>query len=70
MEEWYRKYWFVSDKFGINITCSATYFLEVRACVSLKVATKVFARGKKVANFSFFKANSLKQKQESANKTI
>ena len=70
MGGWYRKYWFVSDKFGINITCSATCFLEVRACVSLKVATKVFVRGKKVEKFSFFKANSLKQKQGSANKAI
>ena len=31
----------------ITIPCSATYFLEVGACVLLKVATKGFIRGKK-----------------------
>ena len=30
----------VFDQFGITILCSAAYFLEVGARVSLKVATK------------------------------
>ena len=34
----------VCNRFGIIIPCSATYFLEVGAHVSLKVATKVFWR--------------------------
>ena len=35
------------DQFGITIPCSATYFLEVGACFSLKVATKGSIRDKK-----------------------
>ena len=34
----------VCNRFGIIIPCSATYFLEGGAHVSLKVATKVFWR--------------------------
>ena len=48
--------------------CSATYFLEVGARVSLKVAAKKFFRGKKVRKFSIFKAIILKQKFRSATK--
>ena len=70
MEECDRKDWFVSDKFGISIPYSATYFLEVGARVSLKVATIVFFRGKNVQKFSFFKAYSLTQKRGSATKAI
>ena len=36
----------VFDQFGITIPCSATFFPEVGACVSLKVATKGSVRGK------------------------
>ena len=35
------------DQFGITITCSTTYFLEVGARASLKVATKGSPRGKR-----------------------
>ena len=35
------------DQFDIAIPCSARYFLEVCACVLLKVANKVPPRGKK-----------------------
>ena len=39
--------WYVLDQFGITIPCSTTYFLEVGARLSLKVATKGSLRGKK-----------------------
>ena len=38
----------VFDQFGITIPCSATYFLEVGARVSLKVASKGSIRRKKL----------------------
>ena len=47
MEECDQKVWYVFDQFDITIPCSAAYFLEVGAHVSLKVATKVSRRGKK-----------------------
>ena len=37
----------VSDKFGMFIPCSATYFLEVSALASLKVAINASFKGKK-----------------------
>ena len=46
-EECDQKVWNVFDKFAITIACSATYFLEVGACVSLKVATKASIEVKK-----------------------
>ena len=49
---------------------STTYFLEVSACVSLKVAMKVFFRGKQIQKFIFLEAYSLKQKRENATKPI
>ena len=33
------------DKFGITTHCSATYYLEVGAPVSMKAATKASLRG-------------------------
>ena len=56
----------VFNKFSIIIPCSATYFLEVGARVSLKVTAKKFFRGKRVRKFSLFKAIILKQKFKSA----
>ena len=47
MEECDQKVWYIFDQYGISISCSATYFMEVGARVSLKVATKVSIRGKK-----------------------
>ena len=47
MKECDQKVWNVFDRFGITIACSDTYFLEVGARVSLKVATKRSIRGKK-----------------------
>ena len=47
MEECNQRKWSVCNWFGIIIPCSATYFLEVGARVSLKVATRVFFRCKK-----------------------
>ena len=35
------------DKFGITTHCSATFYLEVGAPVSMKAATKASLRGKK-----------------------
>ena len=43
----------LSDKFGTCIPCSASFFLEVFACVSLKRSTKVFFRGKKLLKLRF-----------------
>ena len=47
MEECDLKVWNVFDQFDIPIPCSAAYFLEVGAHVSLKVSTKGSIRGKK-----------------------
>ena len=47
MEECDQEDWSVSDKFGIITPCSATYYLEVHARVSLKVATKAYFGGKR-----------------------
>ena len=42
-------------RFGIIIPCSATYFLEVGARVSLKVDTTVFFRGNKTLKIEIFR---------------
>ena len=47
MEKCDQNDWYVLDQFGITIPCSTTYFLEVGARLSLKVATKGSLRGKK-----------------------
>ena len=47
-EEWIQKVWNVLDQFGITMPCSAIYFLEVCARVSLEVGTEGPIRGKKV----------------------
>ena len=39
-EKWLQKVSNVSNHFGITIPCSATYFMEVGARVSLKLTTK------------------------------
>ena len=46
-EEWDQKVWNVSDQFRITIPGSATYFVAVGACISLKVANKGSITGKK-----------------------
>ena len=46
-EECDLKFWIIFNQFGITIPCSDTYFLEVGARISLKVATKVSIRRKK-----------------------
>ena len=43
----------VFHQFGITIPCTARYSLEVAACVSLKVATKVSLRSNKTQKFYF-----------------
>ena len=45
-EECHQKVCNVFDQFGITIPCSAAYFLEIGARVSLKVATKGSLIGK------------------------
>lgn len=45
----------VSNKFEMVIPRSATYYLELRAHASLKVANKSSFRGKKLWKFSIFK---------------
>ena len=47
MEECDQKIRNFSDKFGVTIPCSLTYFLKAGAPVSLKVATKGYFRGEK-----------------------
>ena len=47
MEECNLTNWSVYNRFSIIKPCLAAYFLEVGERVSLKVATKVFFRGKK-----------------------
>ena len=42
------------DQFGIIIPCSCTYFLEVGACLSLKVATKGSIRDEKDSEKLYF----------------
>ena len=48
-EDWNfsNKNWSDCNKFGMIISSSALYFLEVGARFSLKVVTKAFYRGKK-----------------------
>ena len=65
-EEWDQKLWNVFDQFGMTIPCSATYFLEVGAHVSLNVATKVSLEGKKLWKFKFLGCFS-KAKTEDCN---
>ena len=45
----------VFDQIGVDKPCSTTYFLEVGACVSLKVATKGFLRGKRTLKIELFR---------------
>ena len=52
-EECSLKDWSVCNIFGIITSSSATYFLEVGARVSLKVATEVFLEIKKLLKFRF-----------------
>ena len=47
MDEFDQKVWNDFHQFAIAIPCLATYFLEVGARLSLKVATKESFRGKK-----------------------
>ena len=47
MEKCDQKVWNVFDQFGIALPCSDTYFLELGAHVSLKLATKGSLRLKK-----------------------
>ena len=47
MEECDEKVWNAFNQFDITVPYSITYFLEVGACVSLKVATEGSLRGKK-----------------------
>ena len=54
------------DQIGINIPCSATYFVEVGARVSLKIATKVYIRHKKNSENLNFSVVFLKSKRRSA----
>ena len=52
-EESDKKLWTVFDAFGISIPSVAANFLEVGACVSLKLATKGSLRGKKLWRVRF-----------------
>ena len=64
MEECNQKVWNVFDPFGITMLCSAAYFLEVSARVSLKVATKVSVEGKKLWRFRFLDCFSRAKPEE------
>ena len=54
MEECYIKVGTAFDQFHMIIRCSAVYFLEVGARVSLKVATKGSIRCKKTLKIEIF----------------
>ena len=54
MEECYIKVGTAFDQFHMIIRCSAIYFLEVGARVSLKVATKGSIRCKKTLKIEIF----------------
>ena len=56
-------------QFGITMPSSATYFLEVGAHISLKVATKGSIRGKKLWKFRFLGSFS-KLKTEECDKKV
>ena len=58
----------VFDQYSITIPCSATYFLEVGACISLKVATKGSLIGKEYSENLYFYVVFLKQKRSGATK--
>ena len=62
--------WNIFNQFGITIPCSATYFLEVGARVSLKVATKGSLRGKKSAKKISFLGCFSKAKTEECDQNI
>ena len=47
----------VFDEFGVSKPCSAKYFLEVGARVSLKLATKGFLRGSVTKKLELFLNN-------------
>ena len=57
----------VFDQFGITIPCSVTYFLEVGALLSLRVATKESIKGKATIKRLIYGC-FLKQKGRSATK--
>ena len=69
-EECDQKVWNIFDQFGISITFSATYFLEVVARVSLKVATKGSFRGKKLWRFRFLGSVSKAKTEECDQKVL
>ena len=52
--------------FWIAYSVSATYFMEVSARVSLRVATKSLFRGKKSSKITIFDNIIVKQKRKSA----
>ena len=67
-DECYQRNCSSSDKFGITIRCSATYFLEAGVRVSLKAATKGSLGGKKKSENLDFTVVFLKQKRRSVSK--
>ena len=66
MEECDHKTRRFSDKPGMLLLDSDTYFLELSAHVSLKEASNVSFRGRKIQKFSILNAFLLKQKRRSA----
>ena len=46
------------------MSCSATFLIEVREPVSLKVTTENYFRGKKCQNFTFWHSSSKSKKEE------
>ena len=69
MEECNQKVWNISDQVDISTPFSAKYLLEVGVHVSLKLATKVFVRGKKTSK-SWFLGCFSKAKTEECNENI
>ena len=71
-EDWNfsNKTWSDCNKFGMIISSSAPYFLEVDVRFSLKVVTKASYRGKKSSENLDFQDTSLKQERISVTKKI
>ena len=67
-EKYNQKVWNVFDQFGVGKPCSTTYFLQVGARNSLKLATKWFLRCKKSSENWAFQVALLNQERSNATK--
>ena len=63
-EECGQKVWNIFEQIAVGKPCSTTYFLEVGARVSLKLATKGFLRGKNTLKIYLFRLFSKAKTEE------